>query len=112
MTDAKYAISLFGRIEPNQAIFVHHLRTNPNNVEQISGELVNGSGQMCALGLGMEAFDMIEKYLTMSEEADPYATYEGYDPYKEISAVLNIPESHVHQIYALNDDYEMTFGGV
>jgi hypothetical protein len=109
--------SLFARMQPNQAIFVMHLRTNPNEVDQISGELVNSSGQMCALGLGMEAFDLIRRYeekknSPSSAPAGKYGLEPLYDPYKEIAAVLDMPVDHVHQVYALNDDHEQTFAQI
>jgi hypothetical protein len=103
------AIGLFRDMEPNQALFVHHLRTNPHNVVQIEGSLVDDSGHMCALGLGLEAFDMIAAYKAWEENE---AAHPGYDPYAEISKVLNMPKTHVCSVYSLNDDYGLRFGEI
>jgi transcriptional regulator with XRE-family HTH domain len=103
------AIGLFRDMEPNQALFVHHLRTNPHDVVQIQGNLVDDSGHMCALGLGLEAFDMIAAYKAWEENE---AAYPGYDPYNEISNVLNMPKSHVCSVYNLNDDYDLSFSEI
>jgi transcriptional regulator with XRE-family HTH domain len=103
------AMDLFRYMEPNQALFVHHLRTNPHGVYQISGDLVQDDKHMCALGLGLEAFDMIAAYKAWENNE---AAYPGYDPYKEIAKVLDMPKRHVDTIYSLNDDYGLSFGEI
>lgn len=105
--------TLFGKMEPNQAIFVHHLRANPHGVTQITGALVDDSKNMCALGLGLEAFGMIKAY--EEEQARPSYSLDSkthFDPYKWIAAHLNMPKKHVEQIYVLNDDENLTFGEI
>lgn len=98
---------LFKLMKPNQAIFVHHLRTNPNNLVQIEGELVGDDGKSaCAIGLGMEAFDMIRRYRA-AEESGYGAS--AFDPYKYIAETLEMPRTHVDQIYSLNDDHGQSF---
>lgn len=115
MANGKYHLAdLFANVQhPNQAIFINHLRTNPNGVTQITGELVTDDNKsMCALGMGLEAFDMIKAY--KASESAPSWTPDpsGYDVYDEIASVLHMPKDHVEEIYALNDDEELTFGQI
>lgn len=103
--------ALFKAMEPNQALFVQHLRTNPHNVVQVTGTLVEDDKSMCALGLGLEAFGMIRAY--KESQNQPYSIRrDTYNPYKEIASKLNMPQRHVEQVYALNDDHGLTFSEI
>lgn len=102
---------------PNQALFIYHLRQNPHGVRQITSRLDDDHGGMCALGLGMEAFNIIrtsEQWRAAHpEEADIYYNgFNSYDPYGEIAKVLDVPIEHVNQIYYLNDDDYLSFGQI
>lgn len=106
--------TLFAKMEPNQAIFVHHLRTNPHNVTQITSSLVDDDQNMCALGLGLEAFGMIKKYQEEAKRAVNNYQFNkpAFDPYAWIADKLRMPQSHVEQVYALNDDHELSFSEI
>lgn len=106
--------TLFGKMEPNQALFVHHLRTNPNGVNQVEGSLWEDDQNMCALGLGLEAFGMIARYREELAKPVNYAwdAKPAWDAYAHIAAVLNMPKHHVEQVYELNDDHSQTFGQI
>jgi hypothetical protein len=110
-------IPLINELPAQQAIFLHHLRENPNNVTQITGSLIDDNSHMCAVGLGVECFGLIRDYRKAQQEEKYNRNVGnwGYTPYdieKELSERLGINKDDLTSIYQLNDDYELSFAKI
>jgi hypothetical protein len=96
-------------IARNRAIFLYHLRINPDNVRQIVGALKSGLNQMCATGLGCDAFEipMTNWEIRKAGHAD-----DGFSPYQALADKLGITRRAVEQMYVLNDSFSCSFRDV
>jgi hypothetical protein len=86
-------------ITANRAFCLYHLRVNPKNVNWTVGTLENALGEMCDVGLACQAFNIPR-------------TGEYYDPEVELALKLDMPQSHVRNIYSLNDTSYLKFDQV
>jgi pentatricopeptide repeat protein len=96
-------------IARNRAIFLYHLRVNPDNVQQITGALKAGFKMMCATGLGCDALNIP---MTSWEIEKAGHVGDGFSPYQALADKLGISKSAVVKMYGLNDVYHCTFSEV
>src|ERR1700752_3893855 len=96
-------------IARNRAIFLYHLRVNPDNVRQIVGSLKTSLNQMCATGLGCDAFNIP---MTSWEIKESGHEHDGFSPYQALADKLGITKRAVEELYVLNDSFYCSFKDV
>lgn len=92
-------------IARNRAIFLYHLRVNPDGVRQITGALKKSADAMCAIGLGCDAFQIP---MTAYEKAAAGIEY-GYSPYATLARKLGVDRETISSLYYLNDTLGLSF---
>lgn len=90
----------------NRAIFLYHLRINPDGVKQITGTLKRSADEMCAVGLGCDAFQIP---MTAYDKAAQGIKDEYYDPYGALAQKIGVPTTVISSLYGLNDGKGLTF---
>lgn len=90
----------------NRAIFLYHLRVNPDNVRQITGSLKKSADAMCAVGLGCDAFEIP---MTAYDRAAKGITDIHYDPYGRLAHKLGVGKEVIQSLYSLNDMSGLSF---
>lgn len=95
-------------VAQNRAIFLYHLRVNPDKVKQITGALKRSADAMCAIGLGCDAFQ-----IPMTEwDKAALGVPSEYDPYAALANKLGVPGHVISSLYSLNDGSGLTFAQV
>lgn len=97
-----------GSITPERAIFLYHLRVNPNHVTQITGSLKDGLNAMCAVGLGCDAFNIPMTEWEKIEKGLPAS----FNAYQALADKLGVTKDVIAAFYSLNDHSKLTFAQV